>query len=174
MPQPQPSPNRPPIPLTRRVALWLAGVTYRLVLRAEGVALHGLPHVAGLPVILSSGDRQFTRARLATALASIAEHAPGRYARLQQHLMGLFVAHQPRVHGHYSRLTGTCTLDITTLHANEPLETAATLVRAATVAWLWHAGRGRSVDDETAILQLAERSRQLFLARVRRMQAHPA
>jgi len=44
--------------------------------------------------------------------------------------------------------------------------TAAAMVRAATEAWLWRAGRGRDLEDESRLLDLSDLDRLLLLRRV--------
>jgi hypothetical protein len=87
--------------------------------------------------------------------------------RLRRNVLGIFLARQPAAHGHYSRITGTCTLDLERLAGETSLETAAALVRCATEAWLWRAGRGRAFDDEFRVLALSERAGRQFVSRLR-------
>ena len=87
--------------------------------------------------------------------------------RLRNHVLGIFLSRQPQAHGHYSRITGTCTLDLERLAEETSIETAAALVRCATEAWLWRGGRGRAPDDEYRVLAISERAGRHFVRRVR-------
>jgi hypothetical protein len=80
-------------------------------------------------------------------------------------VLSIFLTHRPRGHGHYSRITGTCILDLDQLAAATPAEVAAALVRCATEGWLWRSGRGRSPADEVRILAISEEARRNFLER---------
>jgi hypothetical protein len=110
------------------------------------------------------------RARLEAALSMLRRLSPGLRRRLQRHVTGLFLMRRPPAHGYYSRITGTCTLDLEALQRESPVEIAAAMVRCATEGWLWRSGRGRSRDDETRILEMSELARLRFLQRaVQRM-----
>lgn len=63
-------------------------------------------------------------------------------------------------------MTGTCTLDATRLESDDPRVTAAAMVRAATEARLWRAGRGRDLEDESRLLVLSDLDRLQLLRRV--------
>jgi hypothetical protein len=109
---------------------------------------------------------------LEAALEFLEHISPGLRKRLQRHVTGLFLMRQPPVHGYYSRITGTCTLDLNALDRESPAEVAAAMVRCATEGWLWRSGRGRSRHDEARILTLSELARLHFLRRaVRRLGA---
>jgi hypothetical protein len=82
-------------------------------------------------------------------------------------VLGIFLSRQPEAHGHYSRITGTCTLDLERLAEETPIETAAALVRCATEAWLWRGGRGRAPNDEYRILAISQRAGRHFVRRLR-------
>jgi hypothetical protein len=151
----------------RRLALLVTTSLHALVSGVSGVALGGLPRVAGIPVLRGPGAGPAIRAKLEAALALLEEVAPGRLGRLRHHVIGIFLARQPRAHGHYSRITGTCTLDLERVAEETPLETAAALVRCATEAWLWRAGRGRAPEDEERILALGELAGRQFAGRAR-------
>jgi hypothetical protein len=72
---------------------------------------------------------------------------------------------RPPAHGYYSRITGTCTLDVDALQRDTSVEIAAAMVRCATESWLWRSGRGRSRADEARILETSELARLHFLQR---------
>jgi hypothetical protein len=139
---------------------------HRLVTGLSGVALGGLPRAGGIPVLRGPGAGPAIRAKLESALALLEEAAPGRLDRLRRNVLAIFLARQPRAHGHYSRITGTCTLDLERLAEETAVETAAALVRCATEGWLWRAGRGRTPEDEERILALGELARREFVRRV--------
>jgi hypothetical protein len=82
-------------------------------------------------------------------------------------VLGIFLTRRPRGHGHYSRITGTCILDLDELAVGSPADIAAALVRCATEGWLWSSGRGRTAPDETRILAISELARRNFLHRAR-------
>jgi hypothetical protein len=151
----------------RRLALIVTATLHGVVSGMSGIALGGLPRVGGFPVLRGPGAGPAIRSKLEAALALLVETAPGRLARLRRHVLGIFLARQPRAHGHYSRITGTCTLDLERLAEETPVETAAALVRCATEAWLWRAGRGRAPDDEDRILALGELARLAYVRRAR-------
>jgi hypothetical protein len=159
-----------PLSPRRRLALMVTATLHGLMSGVSGLALAGLPRVGGIPVLRGPGAGPAIRAKLEAALALLNDSAPGRLDRLRRHVLGIFLARQPRAHGHYSRITGTCTLDLERLAEETPLETAAALVRCATEARLWRAGRGRAPEDEDRILALGELARRQF---VRRAQATP-
>ena len=149
----------------RRLALIVTATLHGVVSGVSGIALGGLPRVGGIPVLRGPGAGPAIRSKLEAGLTRLQETAPGRLSRLRRHVLGIFLARQPRAHGHYSRITGTCTLDLERLAEQTPTETAAALVRCATEAWLWRAGRGRSPDDEDRILALGELARLAFVRR---------
>jgi hypothetical protein len=151
----------------RRLALAVTTTLHSLVMRVSGLTLGGLPRVAGLPVLRGPGAGPASRAKLEAGIALLEEVAPGRMGRLRGNVLGIFLARQPQAHGHYSRITGTCTLDLERLAGENSIETAAALVRCATEAWLWRAGRGRAQDDEYRILAISERAGRQFVRRVR-------
>lgn len=151
----------------RRLALAVTTVLHALVTRVSGLALAGLPRVAGIPVLRGPGAGQASRAKLEAGVTLLQGAAPGRMDRLRDHVLGIFLSRQPQAHGHYSRITGTCTLDLERLAEETPIETAAALVRCATEAWLWRGGRGRAPDDEYRILAISERAGRHFVRRVR-------
>lgn len=163
------SPHRPAPSLTarRRLALMITTTLHGMLTGLSGLALGGLPRVGGIPVVRSPGAGPALRTKLESALALLEAAAPGRLSRLRRHVLGIFLARQPRAHGHYSRITGMCTLDMERLAEETTIETAASLVRCATEAWLWRAGRGRAPEDEDRILALAERARRQFVRRAR-------
>jgi len=149
----------------RRLALIVTATLHGMVSGVFGLALGGLPRVGGIPVLRGPGAGPAIRSKLEAALMLLEGTAPGRLDRLRRHVLGIFLARQPRAHGHYSRITGTCTLDLERLAEETTLETAAALVRCATEARLWRAGRGRSPDDEERILALGELARLACLRR---------
>ncbi len=151
----------------RRLALAVTTTLHAVVTRVSGVTLGGLPRIAGIPVLRGPGAGPASRAKLEAGVALLEASAPGRMNRLRRNVLGIFLARQPRAHGHYSRITGTCTLDLERLAGETAIETAAALVRCATEAWLWRAGRGRAQDDEYRILGLSERAGRQFVRRVR-------
>jgi hypothetical protein len=151
---------------SRRLGIAVSGLVYAVFSRLSRLTLRHLPEVDGLPVLLGSGASPVDRGHLEAALQVLREYAPSRLARLHRHVLAIFVARQPGVHGHYSRMTGTCTLDATRLESDDPRVTAAAMARAATEAWLWRAGRGRDVEDENRLLDLSDLDRLLLLRRV--------
>lgn len=157
----------------RRIALAVTTSLHAVVARVSGLTLGGLPRVAGIPVLRGPGAGPASRSKLEAGIALLDEAAPGRMDRLRRNVLGIFLARQPRAHGHYSRITGTCTLDLERLAGETAIETAAALVRCATEAWLWRAGRGRAQNDEYRILALSERAGRQFVRRVRAAR-HPA
>jgi hypothetical protein len=170
MMQAQDTPGRPfaeTLTAGRRLALMVTATLHGVVSGVSGIALGGLPRVGGIPVLRGPGAGPAIRSKLEAALGVLQEVAPGRLGRLRRHVLGIFLARQPRAHGHYSRITGTCTLDLERVAEETPLETAAALVRCATEGWLWRAGRGRSPGDEDRILALGELARLAFVRRAR-------
>ncbi len=158
--------------LNRRLSLAVTAGLHGLLTALAGAALAGLPRAGGLPVLRGAGTAPDTRDRLETALALLGRLAPGLRQRLQRHVTGLFLMRRPPAHGYYSRITGTCTLDVEALQRESPVEIAAAMVRCATEGWLWQSGRGRSRLDETRILEVSELARLHFLSRaVQRMGA---
>jgi hypothetical protein len=156
--------------LTRRLSLVVTAGLHRVLAGVAGVALAGLPRADGLPVLRGGGTTPDARARLEAALSMLRRLSPGLRLRLQHHVTGLFLMRRPPAHGYYSRITGTCTLDVDALRRESPVEIAAAMVRCATEGWLWRSGRGRSRADETRILEVSELARLRFLERaVQRM-----
>ena len=156
----------------RRLALAVTTTLHALVSRVSGLALAGLPRVAGIPVLRGPGAGLASRTKLEAGIALLEGTAPGRMDRLRDHVLGIFLSRQPEAHGHYSRITGTCTLDVDALHRESAVEVAAAMVRCATEGWLWRSGRGRSRPDEARILQVSELARLHFLQRaVQRLDA---
>jgi hypothetical protein len=154
-----------PIGMVRRLSLAVTDGLHRLVLGGSAVALGGLPRAGGLPVLRGAGTGPQAREQLEAALELLARLAPGLRDRLQRHVLGIFLTHRPRGHGHYSRITGTCILDLDQLAAGSPAGVAAALVRCATEGWLWRSGRGRTTGDEARILVISEMARRHFLLR---------
>lgn len=158
--------------LNRRLSLAVTASLHAMLGALAGVALAGLPRAGGLPVLRGGGTAPDARERLEAALGLLGRLAPGQRRRLQHHVTGLFLTRRPPVHGYYSRITGTCTLDVDALQRESPVEIAAAMVRCATEGWLWRSGRGRSRADEARILEVSERARLHFLHRaVQRMGA---
>jgi hypothetical protein len=155
----------PGLGLRRRLSLGVTAGLHRIVAAVAGVALAGHPRARGIPVLRGRGTRAGSRAHLEAALDLLDQLSPGLRARLQRHVTGLFLIHQPQAHGFYSRITGTCTLDLDALEREPPAEVAGTMVRCATEGWLWRSGRGRSRDDEQRILAVSELARLHFLRR---------
>ena len=151
--------------LNRRLSLAVTASLHAVLSAVAGVALTGLPRAGGLPVLRGGGTTPDARERLEAALGLLGQLAPSLRRRLQRHVTGLFLTRRPPVHGYYSRITGTCTLDVDALQRESPVEIAAAMVRCATEGWLWRSGRGRSRADETRILQLSEHARLHFLQR---------
>ena len=151
--------------LARRASLAVTASLHRLLAALAGVALAGLPRAGGLPVLRGGGTMPDARARLESALVLLGRLSPGLRQRLQRHVTGLFLMRRPPVHGYYSRITGTCTLDVDALHRESPVEIAAAMARCATEGWLWRSGRGRSRADEARILEVSELARLHFLHR---------
>lgn len=162
----------PELGLARRVSLAVTASLHGLLATLAGVALAGLPRAGGLPVLRGGGTTPDARAQLESALALLGRLSPGLRRRLQRHVTGLFLMRRPPAHGYYSRITGTCTLDVDALHRESTIEVAAAMVRCATEGWLWRSGRGRSRADEARILRVSELARLHFLQRaVQRMGA---
>jgi hypothetical protein len=158
--------------LNRRLSLAVTAGLHRILAGLAGVALAGLPRAGGIPVLRGGGTAPDSRDRLETALTLIQQLSPGLRKRLQRHVTGLFLMRRPPAHGYYSRITGTCTLDVAALQRESPVEIAAAMVRCATEGWLWRSGRGRSRADEARILEVSEQARLHFLRRaVHRMGA---
>ena len=155
------------VEVARRVSLAVTASLHRLLAALAGIALAGLPRAGGLPVLRGGGTTPDARARLESALALLGRLSPGLRQRLQRHVTGLFLMRRPPAHGYYSRITGTCTLDLERVAEETPVETAAALVRCATEAWLWRAGRGRAPEDEDRILALGELALRQFVGRAR-------
>ena len=151
--------------VARRVSLAVTASLHRLLATLAGVALAGLPRAGGLPVLRGGGTTPDARARLESALTLLGRLSPGLRRRLQRHVTGLFLMRRPPAHGYYSRITGTCTLDVDALHRELPVEVAAAMVRCATEGWLWRSGRGRTPADEARILAISEMARRNFLLR---------
>jgi hypothetical protein len=149
----------------RRLSLAVTATLHRMLATLAGVALAGLPRAGGLPVLRGGGTAADTRARLESALSLLDRLSPGLRQRLQRHVTGLFLMRRPPAHGYYSRITGTCTLDVDALQRESPTEIAAAMVRCATEGWLWRSGRGRTRADEARILEMSERARLHFLQR---------
>jgi hypothetical protein len=156
-----------PIGVVRRVSLAVTDGLHRLVLRGASVALRGLPRAGGIPVLRGPGTGPEARDQLEAALELLARVAPGLRERLQRHVLGIFLTRRPQGHGHYSRITGTCILDLDELAAGSPADIAGALVRCATEGWLWVSGRGRTAADERRILVVSELARRHFLHRAR-------
>ena len=156
-----------PITAGRRLGLVVTTTMHAVMSGLSGLAIGGLPRVGGIPVLRGPGAGPAIRAKLQAALDLLDDAAPGRLGRLRRHVVGIFLARQPRAHGHYSRITGTCTLDLERVAEETSLETAAALVRCATEAWLWRAGRGRAPEDEDRVLALGELARLQFVGRAR-------
>lgn len=156
--------------LTRRLSLGVTASLHQVLAALAGVALGGLPRAGGIPVLRGGGTAPDARARLEAALTLLGRLSPALRSRLQRHVTGLFLMRRPPAHGYYSRITGTCTLDVEALQRESPVEIAAAMVRCATEGWLWRSGRGRSRDDEARILEVSEHARLYFLHRaVQRM-----
>ena len=149
----------------RRLSLGVTAGLHRLVAGLTGVALAGHPRAGGIPVLRGSGTGPDCRAHLESALNLLDRLSPGLRSRLQRHVTGLFLMRQPPGHGYYSRITGTCTLDLDALDRESPAEVAGAMVRCATEGWLWRSGRGRSRNDEARILAVSELARLHFLRR---------
>ena len=157
--------GRAGVGLTRRLSLAVTAGLHRVLAALAGVALAGLPRAGGLPVLRGGGTAPDARARLEAALALLSQLSPGVRERLQRHVTGLFLMRRPPAHGYYSRITGTCTLDVEALQRETSAEIAAAMVRCATEGWLWRSGRGRSRADEARILEVSEQARLHFLQR---------
>lgn len=156
----------------RRLSLAVTAGLHRVMASLAGVALAGLPRAGGFPVLRGAGTSADARAQLEAALALLEQVAPGLKQRLQANITGLFLLRRPPAHGYYSRITGTCSLDVEALQRETPIEIAAAMVRCATEGWLWRSGRGRSQADERRILEVSELARLHFLQRaVQRMGA---
>ena len=149
----------------RRLSLAVTSALHRVLASLAGVALAGLPRAGGLPVLRGGGTAPDARAQLESALTLLGRLSPGLRERLQRHVTGLFLMRRPPAHGYYSRISGTCTLDVDALQRESPVEIAAAMVRCATEGWLWRSGRGRSRADEARILQVSELARLHFLQR---------
>jgi hypothetical protein len=149
----------------RRLSLAVTSGLHRVLASLAGVALAGLPRAGGLPVLRGGGTAPDAQAQLESALTLLGRLSPGLRERLQRHVTGLFLMRRPPAHGYYSRITGTCTLDVDALQRESPVQIAAAMVRCATEGWLWRSGRGRSRADEARILEVSELSRLHFLSR---------
>jgi hypothetical protein len=158
-------PGEEQLNLRRRMSLGVTAGLHRLVAGLAGVALAGHPRAGGIPVLRGKGAGPDCRAHLESALSLLDSLSPGLRTRLQRHVTGFFLMRQPPVHGYYSRITGTCTLDLDALGRESPAEVAGAMVRCATEGWLWRSGRGRSRQDEARILALSELARLHFLRR---------
>jgi hypothetical protein len=152
--------------LGRRLSLGVTSGLHRFVAALTGVALAAHPRAGGIPVLRGSGTGPDSRAHLEAALDLLDRLSPGLRDRLQRHVTGLFLMRRPPAHGYYSRITGTCTLDLDALGRESPAEVAGAMVRCATEGWLWRSGRGRSRADEARILAVSELARLHFLRRV--------
>jgi hypothetical protein len=161
-----PSPRSRP-GMGRRVGLGLTAALHAVLAGLSGLALRGLPKVDGIPVLGGGHTGVVTREHLVKALELLGQVAPSRRERLRRHVIGIFLTAAPHMHGHYSRITGTCTLDLDLLGRETIVETAGLLTRCATEAWLWHAGRGRLPEDEERLFALSDRARAHFLQQVR-------
>ena len=150
----------------RWLSLGVTAALHRVVAGLTGVALAGHPRARGIPVLRGSGTRPDCRAHLESALDLLDRLSPGLRSRLQRHVTGLFLMRRPPAHGYYSRITGTCTLDLDALGRESAVEVAGALVRCATEGWLWRSGRGRSREDESRVLAVSELARLHFLRRV--------
>ena len=155
----------PGMGLARRLSLAVTSGLHRVLASLAGVALAGLPRAGGLPVLRGGGTAPDARVQLESALILLGRLSPGLRERLQRHVTGLFLMRRPPAHGYYSRITGTCTLDVDALQRESPVQIAAAMVRCATEGWLWRSGRGRSRADEVRILEVSELSRLHFLSR---------
>jgi len=151
--------------LRRRLSLGVTAGLHRVVAGLTGVALAGHPRAGGIPVLRGSGTGPDCRVHLESALVLLDRLSPGLRTRLQRHVTGLFLMRRPPAHGYYSRIAGTCTLDLDALGRESPAEVAGAMVRCATEGWLWRSGRGRSRDDEARILAVSELARLHFLRR---------
>jgi hypothetical protein len=149
----------------RRLSLGVTGTLHRILAALAGAALAGLPRAGGFPVLRGGGTTADARARLESALALLGQLSPGIRERLQRHVTGLFLMRRPPAHGYYSRITGTCSLDIEALRRESPMEIAGAMVRCATEGWLWRSGRGRTRVDEARVLEVSEQARLHFLQR---------
>lgn len=149
--------------LRRRLSLGVTASLHRVVAAVAGVALAGHPRARGIPVLRGRGTGAGSRAHLEAALDLLDRLSPGLWSRVRRHVTGLFLIRRPRAHGFYSRITGTCTLDIDRLDRDSPAEMAGAIVRCATEGWLWRSGRGRSRADENRILAVSELARVHFL-----------
>lgn len=158
--------------MPRRLSLTVTAALHAVLVGLARVALPGLPRAGGIPVLRGGGTAPDARGRLEGALALLDQLAPGLRRRLQGHVTALFLMRRPPAHGYYSRITGTCTLDVDAIRHQSPIELAAAMVRCATEGWLWRSGRGRSQADEARILEVSELARMHFLQRaVQRMGA---
>jgi hypothetical protein len=158
--------------LNRRLSLAVTASLHGVLAALSGAALAGLPRAGGIPVLRGGGTAADARDRLEAALSLLGRLAPNLRRRLQRHVTGLFLTRRPPAHGYYSRITGTCTLDVEALQRESPVESAAAMVRCATEGWLWRSGRGRSRADEARILEVSELARLHFLRQaVQRMGA---
>ena len=151
--------------LRRRLSLGVTAGLHRIVAALAGVALAGHPRARGIPVLRGRGTPAGSRAHLEAALDLLDRRSPGLRHRLQRHVAGFLLIHQPQAHGFYSRITGTCTLDLDALDRESAAEVAGTMVRCATEGWLWRSGRGRSRDDEERMLAVSELTRLHFRRR---------
>jgi hypothetical protein len=152
--------------IRRRLSLGVTAGLHRIMATIAGVALVGHPRARGIPVLRGQGTAAGSRVHVEDALDLLDRLSPGLRDRLQRHVTGLFLIHQPQAHGFYSRITGTCTLDLDALDRESAAEVAGTMVRCATEGWLWRSGRGRSRDDEERILAVSELTRLHFIRRV--------
>ena len=149
----------------RRLSLRVTAGLHHIMAALAGVALAGHPRARGIPVLRGRGTCAGSRAHLEAAIDLLERLSPGLRSRLQRHVTGLFLIHQPQAHGFYSRITGSCTLDLDALDRESAAQVAGTMVRCATEGWLWRSGRGRSRDDEERILAVSELARLHFLRR---------
>ena len=151
----------------RRISLGFMRVLHGLAGRGAGIALRGFPQIYDIPVLGVNGpERDQLRQRLEAALELLERVEPSRLDRLRRSVSGLFVTSSRRLHGHYGRITGTCTLDRGLLLSLPPEDIAEHLVYCATEAALWRAGLGRSADEEERLHRAAEQAARLFMDRL--------
>lgn len=160
--------------LRRRFTLGAARALHSALRPISGLATRGLPRVYGVPVLGAGNDWERLHGRLEEALALIQRVQPSRLKRFSRSLSGVFITGSRRLHGHYGRITGTCTLDRGLLATLPIEELAEHLVYCATEAALWRGGVGKTGLEEDRLHIAAARAAELFCDRLASMPPAPS